>query len=603
MKITPYYITFLLLLLWQNSIGQYSIEEIPNPKTSGDYFVSNPDAIIDASTEDAIESLCKQIEAETTAEIAVVAVNDIDGSSEANFATALLNEWGVGKAGVNNGVVVLLVKDRRKVEFRIGDGIENILTTSVCQAIQQTHMIPSFKSGDYSTGLLKGVEQIGNKLGYNNKAEIDQGNTLSSFEEIGTWVTDKIEAPKRGKKIWLSDPDDIIKSEDEKLLIDSLEQWAEKNKFSVHYAVYEDTRLRYNDVDSAMRAIRETWNLEDEAVLLFYDSKKQNIRFNEQLPRRLQLVDQLLAHNIQHFVNNDLRRYRVEDDYALVVQKLEISASTIFRLWSDPDYRNRVSGHRKEMQEAEEQARLEQAEREKEYKEVYKDPYYEPNYWMQGPLGIYAILAGIFTIINLILITLSLFFIPSPYTKHNMFTFSVLKVWMVLFPIPHIPMWFWMMHLRKKFRAMPRNSETGNPMHLMSEQEEDQYLTSGQAKEEAIKSIDYDVWVTGDKKEVMILSYPIWFSGYGRCPKCNYKTWYKVYNKTIRAATYSSSGTGERKHACKHCHHSRVQRYTIPKKQRSNTSSSSSSSWSSSSSGGSSWGGGSSSGGGGGSSW
>lgn len=86
------------------------------------------------------------------------------------------------------------------------------------------------------------------------------------------------------------------------------------------------------------------------------------------------------------------------------------------------------------------------------------------------------------------------------------------------------------------------------------------------------------------------------------CPRC--RRYMSITSRTLRSATYSSSGTGERTYHCRHCSYHRVTTYTIPRRTRS-TSSRSSYSSSSRSSGGSrsSFGGGSSRGGGGGASW
>jgi uncharacterized protein len=138
-------------------------------------------------------------------------------------------------------------------------------------------------------------------------------------------------------------------------------------------------------------------------------------------------------------------------------------------------------------------------------------------------------------------------------------------------------------------------------MRKLDENIDDQYLQKGQITEEQVKSIDYDVWISDEPGDILILAYKRWFSSYSSCPKCNYKTYYKEYDRIIRSATYSSSGEGERKYVCRHCKHSKITRYTIPRKTKS--SSSSSSSRSGSFGGSSSFGGGRSGGGGAGSSW
>lgn len=197
---------------------------------------------------------------------------------------------------------------------------------------------------------------------------------------------------------------------------------------------------------------------------------------------------------------------------------------------------------------------------------------------------------------------------PDYFVRYQTMRIFRLYIWFILFPIPFIAVYFFIKLITDKWRNTPRISAiTGKLMHKLSEEEEDGYLKKGQITEEKIKSVDYDVWTSSEDNDVLIQSYKRWFSKYNACPKCKFKTFYKVYDRTISAPTYSSSGTGERKYQCENCGHSKVSRYTIPKKTRSSSSSSSSSSYSGGSSswggGGSSWGGGSSGGGGAGSSW
>lgn len=179
--------------------------------------------------------------------------------------------------------------------------------------------------------------------------------------------------------------------------------------------------------------------------------------------------------------------------------------------------------------------------------------------------------------------------------------------YLVIFPIPYIPVYFYLDKILRKLRHGERYSKVnGMKLHMLSEEEENKFLNSGQITEEEIGSVDYDVWSTEDHTDTLILRYSQFFSKYRNCPSCGFKTYYKEYSRTIVAPTYTSSGKGERKYSCKNCSYSKVETYTIPKKTKSksrSSSSGSSSSWSSSSSSSSSWGGGSSGGGGSGVSW
>lgn len=123
-----------------------------------------------------------------------------------------------------------------------------------------------------------------------------------------------------------------------------------------------------------------------------------------------------------------------------------------------------------------------------------------------------------------------------------------------------------------------------------------QYLASGQTKEEAIGSLRYEIWSNTVTKEVRLLQWDK-SSKYRDCPECHYYTFEVNKTKTIRKATYSSSGKGEKYDSCRNCTYFRhIKFFTIPMKTRS--SSSSSSGGRSSSGGGGSFGGGSSGGGG-----
>lgn len=127
-------------------------------------------------------------------------------------------------------------------------------------------------------------------------------------------------------------------------------------------------------------------------------------------------------------------------------------------------------------------------------------------------------------------------------------------------------------------------------MRRVEELEDDKYLKDGQKLEERLKSVDYDVWLCDKCDHRTIESYKSWFSNYGACRSCNYRT-LEADSKILEHATTSSTGLKRVDYNCKHCGDKYHTHVTIPKKSKS----------SSSSSGG--FGGGSSSGGGASGSW
>ncbi|HKK74148.1 MAG TPA: TPM domain-containing protein [Saprospiraceae bacterium] len=171
-------------------------------------------------------------------------------------------------------------------------------------------------------------------------------------------------------------------------------------------------------------------------------------------------------------------------------------------------------------------------------------------------------------------------------------------IYFLLIPIPYILIYIFIRRRLKQLRYQPRYSrETGAPMQLISEAEEDAYLEAGQITEEEIGSVDYDVWATDEAEELMILRYKKRFTKYKGCPNCSYIAYYHAFSKTVKHPTYSSTGRKKVVHRCKNCNYEDLSYRTIPKKTRS------SSSGGGSGGGSSSFGGGSSGGGGAGVSW
>jgi len=187
-----------------------------------------------------------------------------------------------------------------------------------------------------------------------------------------------------------------------------------------------------------------------------------------------------------------------------------------------------------------------------------------------------------------------------PYAEFIKFknSHAYIGIYAFAFPLIFLPYLFWYYYRKNYLRNTPRFSSSGKPMTKLDEKADDQYLNKGQLMEETLKSVDYDVWVTEDNTEQKIHKYESTFSKYLNCPGCKYITGYLKSDRTLKAATYSSSGKGEKVYACKNCSHTYKQTYIIPQKERSSSSSGSSSSSSSSS-----FGGGSSGGGGAGGSW
>ena len=179
-----FFILLLLVFFYTSAEARpYSVEEIPNVQLSNRYkFTSNPDGILSQAAVARIDSICYDLRHRGIAQTAVVAVAEIDSDDVFEFAYELFSKWGVGSKS-NSGIGILLVEEAREIRFVTGYGVEGVLPDAICKRIQTQYMLPYFRNGDYSSGMVSGVEAIRSVL---NGSELDVGGNddyISSEEE------------------------------------------------------------------------------------------------------------------------------------------------------------------------------------------------------------------------------------------------------------------------------------------------------------------------------------------------------------------------------------------------------------------------------------
>lgn len=105
-----------------------------------------------------LRHLVETLERETGAEIAALMVPHVDDPEK--FATAYFNHVGIGKRDHNNGVLILVVVDRRQVRIEVGHGLETVVPQDAARRVIAEVMAPQFRGGRYGEGLIRGVEAI-----------------------------------------------------------------------------------------------------------------------------------------------------------------------------------------------------------------------------------------------------------------------------------------------------------------------------------------------------------------------------------------------------------------------------------------------------------
>ncbi|GIL01514.1 MAG: hypothetical protein BroJett030_14130 [Alphaproteobacteria bacterium] len=116
--------------------------------------------LIDAATEQAIVDKLAAFEARSSDQVVVATIVSLGGEPLEDYANRLFRHWGLGQAGENNGVLLLVARDDRKVRIEVGYGLEGTLTDALAKLIIEETLVPAFRAGEFARGIAEGTDQI-----------------------------------------------------------------------------------------------------------------------------------------------------------------------------------------------------------------------------------------------------------------------------------------------------------------------------------------------------------------------------------------------------------------------------------------------------------
>lgn len=116
--------------------------------------------IIDAAAELNLEPKLRELEDKSGIQLVVATVKSLEGSDIETYANQLFRTWKLGEAKNNNGVLLLVAPNERKVRIEVGYGLEKTLTDALSKVIIVNAITPRFKSGDFAGGVTRGVDDI-----------------------------------------------------------------------------------------------------------------------------------------------------------------------------------------------------------------------------------------------------------------------------------------------------------------------------------------------------------------------------------------------------------------------------------------------------------
>jgi uncharacterized protein len=116
--------------------------------------------VIDADAKGAIEAKLKDLEDKSGIQFVVATVPSLQGEEIEPYANGLFRAWKLGEAKANNGVLLLVAPNEKRVRIEVGYGLEGTLTDALSKIIITNAMAPRFKTGDFSGGITRGVDDV-----------------------------------------------------------------------------------------------------------------------------------------------------------------------------------------------------------------------------------------------------------------------------------------------------------------------------------------------------------------------------------------------------------------------------------------------------------
>jgi len=107
-----------------------------------------------------LEAMLATHENNTTNQVVVVTIKSLGNAQIEEYSLELARHWGIGQKGKDNGVVLAVAPNDRRVRIEVGYGLEGTITDSFCEAIIDNYIVPEFKKGDIEGGIKIGTQKI-----------------------------------------------------------------------------------------------------------------------------------------------------------------------------------------------------------------------------------------------------------------------------------------------------------------------------------------------------------------------------------------------------------------------------------------------------------
>lgn len=172
----------LLIAVLVLSCGSLFALEVPDKPVSR---VTDYAGMFSSQTVMELSQFLSNIETQTGgAQVVVATFPSLEGDDLEDFSIRLAEKWKIGQKGKDNGVIIVIFKNDRKVRIEVGYGLEAILTDAVCSQVIAQTIVPHFKKEEYDTGLKEALSAIESIISENSNTQVVSRKTTKTIELV-----------------------------------------------------------------------------------------------------------------------------------------------------------------------------------------------------------------------------------------------------------------------------------------------------------------------------------------------------------------------------------------------------------------------------------
>ncbi len=139
--------------------------------------------LLDEEAEKLLATRLAQLERETGPQFVVATTDSLDGMSIADYSLRLGRGWRLGHSKRDDGVILLVAPNERKVRIEVGYGLEGSLNDPFCAKVIRDNILPEFRDGKFQEGIMAGANNLIAKMQMSPTIELNDNEPSTASEE------------------------------------------------------------------------------------------------------------------------------------------------------------------------------------------------------------------------------------------------------------------------------------------------------------------------------------------------------------------------------------------------------------------------------------